>query len=43
MARDQAKWEQMHDKIFIEQDKQGQGTIQFTGDGSNEIKNGLLK
>ena len=37
-ARDQAKWEQMHDKIFIEQDKQGQGTIQFTGDGSNEIK-----
>lgn len=29
-ARDQGKFWEMHDKIFQEQDKQGQGTIQFT-------------
>ena len=28
-ARDQGKFWEMHDKIFEEQDKQGQGTIQF--------------
>ena len=28
-ARDQGKFWEMHDKIFQEQDKQGQGTIQF--------------
>lgn len=29
-ARDQSKFWELHDKIFQEQDKQGQGTIQFT-------------
>ncbi len=29
-AGDQSKFWEMHDKIFQEQDKQGQGTIQFT-------------
>lgn len=29
-AEDQGKFWQLHDKIFQEQDKQGQGTIQFT-------------
>ncbi|TSC73997.1 MAG: DSBA oxidoreductase [Parcubacteria group bacterium Gr01-1014_44] len=29
-AEDQGKYWQMHDKIFNEQDKQGQGTVQFT-------------
>jgi len=28
-ARDQSKFWEMHDKIFQEQDKQGQGTVQF--------------
>ncbi len=31
-ADDQGKWRQMHDKIFTEQGKQGEGTIQFTVD-----------
>ena len=31
-AKEQGKFWEMHDKIFEEQDKQGQGTIQFTSD-----------
>ena len=31
-AEDQGKFLAMHDKIFQEQDKQGQGTVQFTAD-----------
>lgn len=31
-ANEQGKFWQMHDKIFQEQDKQGQGTVQFTND-----------
>ncbi|OGN14410.1 MAG: hypothetical protein A3J47_03150 [Candidatus Yanofskybacteria bacterium RIFCSPHIGHO2_02_FULL_43_22] len=34
-AEEQDKFWEMHDKIFIEQDKQGTGTIQF---GVNELK-----
>ena len=34
-AKDQDKFWEMHDKIFSEQEKQGQGTIQF---GVNDIK-----
>ncbi len=34
-ARDQGKFWEMHDKIFSEQEKQGQGTIQF---GLSDIK-----
>src|SRR3989344_1557006 len=34
-AKDQGKFWEMHDKIFSEQEKQGQGTIQF---GVKEIK-----
>lgn len=34
-AREQDKFWEMHDKIFIEQDKQGGGTIQF---GANDLK-----
>ncbi len=29
-ARDQNRWEEMHDKIFEEQAKQGQGTVSFS-------------
>lgn len=31
-AREQGFWREMHDTIFVEQDKQGQGTIDFTVD-----------
>ncbi len=35
-AKDQGKFWEMHDKMFSEQEKQGQGTIQF---GVSELKN----
>jgi len=35
-ANDQNRWIEMHDKIFEEQDKDGQGTVQYTVD---DIKN----
>ena len=31
-AREQGMWREMHDMLFSEQDKQGQGTIEFTVD-----------